>query len=224
MSKDMVWHELYDSIGDDECPVCRLVKKTVDQFIDAFLYENVNDPKLRKQLKESKGLCYSHAWLLQSYGDPLSHAIIYGDLLKEVVDIIDKNPLIVGKKQNFSLYEHLKPNSKCMICELTEQTQNTYLKVIDEFLCVDEVLRAKFNDSGLLCVPHLKELILLSKNEKSLKLIQDITSCKYKKTIYNLSEIQRKNDYRFSDEPWTDQERDAWSKAVRIMVGEKCCK
>ena len=221
MNRDIVWHELYDAIGNDECPVCKLLKKNIDHFVSAFLYENVNDPKLRDQLKDSRGLCNTHAWLMQSYGDPLSHAIIYESLLRDMAEELNKKTLASGKKRKHDLLSRLEPKGDCMLCEMEAKYETTYLKALDEFIGSDDVFRGKFEESGFLCIPHLKRLIALNTNDSTIRMMQDINKSKYAVMISQLSEIRRKNDYRFSDEPWTPEERHAWGKAVGVMAGRK---
>lgn len=223
MSQDMVWYQLYDEIKDNECPICKLLDRVANDFIDAFLYENVNDPKLREELRRSKGFCNAHAWLLQSYGDPLAHAIIYGALLKDAANEFKNRTLITAKK-SAGFYHHPDEREKCILCELEDRFCQSYLKIIDENICTNRDFKERFTESGILCVPHMRQFIAVSKNRISLETVQEIVVSKYDSILKCLSEICRKNDYRYSDEPWTADEKDAWTKAVRIMAGRKISK
>lgn len=220
MAQDIVWYELYEAISDNECPICKLLNHVTNNFIDAFLYENVNDPKLRLQLRNSNGLCNAHAWLLQSYGEPLAHAIIYGDLINDAIkEISGEFPIIA--KNRFRTHHHEKAKGKCMLCELENKFSHSYLQLLDETISINKDFRRKFSEAGILCVPHLRQYAALSRDSKSLQIVKEIVTGKYEYILKCLSEICRKSDYRFSEEPWTNDECDAWTKAVRIMVGRK---
>lgn len=220
MSQDMVWYEVYEALDNDECPICKLVKKVADRFIDGFLYENVNDPKLRVQLRKSKGFCNAHAWLLHSYGEPLAHAIIYEPLLKDTLAEFNSTFLIQAKKK-INIIDNKENKNECILCELENTYEKSYLKIIDENVSDNIDFKKKFIDDGILCVPHMRQYIALSTNTKSLEIVQEVIKTKYQYLINCLSEIRRKNDYRFSDEQWTADERNAWTKAVKIMAGRK---
>ena len=64
------------------CPICELGNATVNKYIDGMLYENVNDPGLRKKLARRKGLCSLHGELLLKHGDALGIAIIHSDQIQ----------------------------------------------------------------------------------------------------------------------------------------------
>lgn len=214
MSRDMVWYKLYEALLDNECPICRLLNQAANDFIGAFLYENVNDPGLRQRLRNSKGLCSAHAWLLHSYGEPLAHAIIYGDLLQDAIADF-------GTSSGPGRSRHAESGERCLLCGLEDQYCRSYLLLLDETIGENRDFQKKFAESGILCVPHMKQYAALSRNSQSLDIVRRIVTAKYAYLQKCLSEIRRKNDYRFSGEPWTDDERAAWSKAVRIMAGRR---
>ena len=55
MAKDFVWHELYDRMENDCCPVCALIEKRLHQAMDRFLFDSVNDRGLRKKIADAHG-------------------------------------------------------------------------------------------------------------------------------------------------------------------------
>ena len=42
--KHTAYFNLVDAFRKEGCPICYLIKKSVHQSMDTFLYENVNDP------------------------------------------------------------------------------------------------------------------------------------------------------------------------------------
>lgn len=70
MTRDFIYHELKDNLEQDLYPICTLINKNIDRFIEGLLYESVNDIKIREDIKKSKGYCNYHAWKLESFGEP----------------------------------------------------------------------------------------------------------------------------------------------------------
>src|SRR4051812_2579667 len=75
-------HDLIEAFDQPGCPVCRLVTESVDAYLTAVCYEQVNDLDLREQLRSRGGFCRAHAerFLRQRLGQ-LASAIVYRDVL-----------------------------------------------------------------------------------------------------------------------------------------------
>src|SRR3972149_2812113 len=58
------YFDVIDACARPGCPFCRLSEETVNRYLGAILYENVNDPGTRDQLRSSLGYCNEHAWRL----------------------------------------------------------------------------------------------------------------------------------------------------------------
>ena len=208
MARDMVWHELYDRMQDDRCPICEMIHDRVQRGMEGFLYESVNDPVLRDHFRNSNGLCNYHAYMLMDIGDPLAHALIYNELVKRSVQHMRMPPI----KRQAGVYQS-HPN--CYFCQQAEEGESTYIKAFASSFGDDE-FSARYISGGLLCIPHL-ELLKIGGGHKNAEQIIEATLQKYQAVIHQLSEIVRKNDYRFSSEPWPKQERTAWKRAVFII-------
>lgn len=206
MNRDMVWHELFDRMQNDSCPICDLIHNRTKRSMDGFLYESVNDVTLRSKICKSNGFCNYHAYMLMGMGDPLAHALIYNDLLESAIDNI--RTLNLKQKNLFQSHE------ECMFCEQAKEGERSYLGAfIDAF--EDDEFKEKYINESCLCLPHLELIKNLKKQGKNYtNKIVDISLKKYQSLINNLLEIKRKSDYRFSHEPWTEQEKSAWEKAV----------
>ena len=79
MTKTATYFDLRDACQLPGCPVCRIEQRTVQRFLDALMYENVNDPGTRDRLRGSLGFCHEHAWQVanEMLGNALGMAIIY---------------------------------------------------------------------------------------------------------------------------------------------------
>jgi hypothetical protein len=206
MSRDMVWHELFDRMQNNQCPICDLIHNRTLRSMDGFLYESVNDVSTRKNISNSYGFCNSHAYMLMEMGDPLAHALIYSDLLKQAID----NMSGISLKQN-NLYQS---HNECLFCKQAKESEEIYIKAFTDYF-IDIEFREKYVSEGMLCLPHL-ELIKKNKSFEVNKII-NISLEKYRSLVVNLMEIKRKSDYRFSSEIWTEQEKAAWKKAVNVI-------
>ncbi len=202
----MVWHELFDRMQNNQCPICDLIHNRIQRSMDGFLYESVNDVSIRKKICNSNGFCNYHAYMLMEMGDPLAHALIYSDLLKKAIDNIRGN----SSKQN-SLYQS---HNDCIFCKQAKESEDTYIIAFADAFA-DAEFKEKYIGEGMLCLSHLE--LIKNLKRRGIDKIVTITLEKYGSLIDDLSEIKRKNDYRFSSEGWTEQEKAAWKKAVNII-------
>lgn len=58
--------KLTDAFKKNGCPVCTRIQESTFDYINSLLYENVNDPGTREELKSSFGLCAKHSQILRS--------------------------------------------------------------------------------------------------------------------------------------------------------------
>lgn len=211
MNTNMVYFELFDIMKDNCCPVCELIHKRTVQAMDGFLYENVNDTGLRRDINSAKGFCPYHSNMLLSMGDPLSHAIVYSDLIKSAINDVTKD--------NFSAYDN---HSDCPYCKNARKLEKTYCTVFIEG-CRNNDFFEKYKSSAVLCMSHLQTIKKLCESKHILKeyeKIRDATTEHYNAILLNLAEIRRKNDYRFTSEGFTQDEKSAWRRAVGIISSQ----
>lgn len=186
-----------------DCPICLMRKNWLEEFIDAFLYEGVNDRKMRKRIKENGGICPRHAHAMMEQGDPLAHAIIYSDLIEDYLKDLD------GKKK-----------AGCLVCDLERQSDEVILKSFLDFFQNSLEFSERFSQTGAcICRPHLKQLKCMTRNKVLIQDLYRIQTQNLERTRQCLEEIKRKTDYRFSREALTEEEKTAWQRAVKLMVG-----
>ena len=148
--------------------------------------------------------------MLMNMGDPLAHALIYSDLLERALQYTHKPNI---KKQACIYQTH----PDCLFCHQAAESEHVYIKAfVDAFN--DDDFKARYMSGGLICIP---QLIKAERDQKNIDKITQATRKKYKNLIYQLSEIRRKNDYRFSEEPWSEQEKTAWRRAVSVINAYK---
>lgn len=53
---------LLDACAKSGCPACRLVEDDGRRYLDALVYEQVNDPDTRRCIRAAWGFCNWHTW------------------------------------------------------------------------------------------------------------------------------------------------------------------
>ena len=105
-------------------------------------------------------------------------------------------------------------------CNHARETEEIYVRACRAAFTEEEFMQA-YRDGGLLCMLHLhaiRQSTLKHRDPEELYLsIAQTTVDKYQVLIKELDEIQRKNDYRFSGEKFTESEKTAWVRAVAVI-------
>ena len=125
---------LQEAMEKDGCPVCRLGHKAAVQSIDAFLWENVNDPVVRKPINDAYGFCPEHTRMLvavemSNTGPVLGVNLIYELLARNVAHDLERDwsqraatiP-VLGRLFGRKDLRVLVPQSKCPICKVMEKS------------------------------------------------------------------------------------------------------
>ena len=209
MDKDMIYHALRDSMENDCCPICRRTDESVRQTMRSILYEGMTDMDIRKAIMAQRGFCNHHSQVFLEEGDALAHAIVYSDALR--------GALKDAVADDFTPYETVKD---CYFCQHARETEAQYVNACYDALHEAEFLE-QYKKSGMLCMHHLHSIrkhSLAAKDAEAFYLtVAQATVDKYQILIKELDEIQRKNDYRFTGEKWTEGEKTAWKRAVSVI-------
>ena len=226
-SKSFTYIYLEDSFKEKGCPVCNVVDKYVKRYLDNFLYENVNSPSVRIQLRQTLGFCNQHAWQVAKVKDGLGISIVYEDLLETVLNnfntYLKNNTTVVKSKKSLTsknnlLAELINQKNNCPACKLSNEVEQNCILLILENIKEPSFNRLYKNSTGL-CLKHLKLLIDMSYDPKITQEILDIEKNNISKIISELQEYQRKHDYRFSHETF-GEEKDSWLRAIEKVVGK----
>jgi len=87
---DVLYHELLEAFQAGGCAICRLARRAGDSYLNAVIYEGVNDVKLRETLRAARGLCHRHAWrMAETRGAVLGTAIVYRDVINTLVKALE---------------------------------------------------------------------------------------------------------------------------------------
>lgn len=145
---------LVKACGKPGCPVCGLVSERTARYLDNLLFEHVSDRGFRAAHRASGGFCPAHSRDLASFRDGLAVAILGRDVLEDNLAAFRR-----GKPP--------KPKARCPVCAERERIESEFLT----FLCgADDgeadaaaELRAAFEASDGLCVPHYGTLLAVAR-------------------------------------------------------------
>ena len=220
----MVKHEPYfnllDALKEKGCPVCFLVKKSTHKSMDDFLYESVNDPGLRQEIKASQGFCNRHAWQLHKFGDGFGQAIVYSDLMNITLKIFQEIDKPTSIKE---LIKEISPGGTtkriCMFCRQEKDAGDRYISVFWESFD-DPEFSITYKSSFGLCLPHLVFALKKNKNRQFNRELIEIETPKLSGLVSELKEFMRKHDYRFSKEKFA-KEGNSWIRAIEKFIGRE---
>jgi hypothetical protein len=243
LKKDLTlrsYFNLLEACAKPGCPVCRLSEQVVNRYLDAIMYENVNDPGTREQLHRSLGYCSEHAWRLPDTGGgaSLGIAIIYRDLLRRAMGELENarfapaNKLSLRRAQEFldpekptvateAVVRRLQPEAECPACAHRDMMETIALTAMLNALAQnDERMQAALKTSVGLCLPHLRRALELTRDETAFENLLAMTKEHLATLANELDEFIRKSDYRFNKDGF-GPEGDSWRRALAWMVGAK---
>jgi hypothetical protein len=147
----MSFYDLRDALAQPGCAVCHLKAEGTERYLDGMLWENVNDPGVRCDIRRARGFCHEHAWELVRDGASVGIAIIVRDVLQEVLAVLEGGKFQVlptlslrrtqealDSKQaaaaTAELVRQLSPQAPCPACAQAETMEDIYLSTLVEHL------------------------------------------------------------------------------------------
>jgi len=199
-----------------DCPICYMKIESIDKLIKDILYGMVNDPSIRKKLRE-KGICSKHSNQITDYLTKfpelgiLGISIIMEDLLEYQASELFKNNRTIKKRKK------KKYKISCYFCDIEKQYEMHYLKAFSSFLIKGNNIEIYGQSEAILCLKHTKKLLELieSKNPNLTILFEKQQRKKIEKTLLELKQLINKHDYR-NKEP-IGNEISSWKKALKIL-------
>lgn len=179
----------------------------MEQAITSLLYESVTDSGIRKQLDQSFGFCWTHAWQLARRNDVLGTSMLHRELVQRfTVETTSRRRSRQGTKAT--------PRRPCMLCKTRDDAARHTLSELLTHLN-DQDLRRGFEASDGLCHRHFDDALGQGADQTELPSLQ--AGC-LARLLGQLDELIRKHDYRFMHE--ADQgEGNAWLRAVASISG-----
>ena len=207
------------------CAVCRLVNRTGRRYLESLLYEDVNDPGVQAEFRESLGFCSRHAYLMVVVGDGLGTSILYRAATRELLKHLSEMPdtpkpraslrFLLGRPSEAEPFVP-EPGRGCMVCRSEQSAEETYLRALLDG-AEDGSLEGLLKGPGAICVRHLSRASAATGGRLPRALVEA--------TIEALSDLEadlglyvRHSNQQHRDEPWC-KERDSWKRIIAKMVG-----
>ncbi len=195
--------ELLDRVG---CPICELTFESVDDNIDTLFYENVNDPSEREKFSAGPGFCPKHLKMVEEHLKMhpelgiLGVSVLYGTLDDDLKRALNDESV------NFGV--------RCQLCDDEADAEKRYSDLFIQYISNEDRIKKYENSISTVCLKHTRDLLKNSNVNSNFKGIQEI---KIERTLNSLKEFIRKNDYRYSKEPVTIMEGEAWKVISKFL-------
>ena len=233
----MSFFELRDALAEPGCALCRLKIDSADRFLDTLLWESVNDPERRREIRRAQGFCHEHGWTLVRATASVGVAIITRDVLQNLLKILDEAAFqglaslslrrlqeAVDLKQpsvaTADLVSKLEPKAPCPACVWAGKMEDIYLDTLIHNLIGEDNLLAEYEASDGLCLPHFRQALVRVRKQAIYDALVHVQRVVWERLVGQLSESIRKSDYRNLDEPW-GEEAGSWLRGIAALVGAR---
>lgn len=227
--KHTPYFELVDAQALAGCPICRLIYKATDRYLDGILYEAVLDPAVREKTKRSRGFCAEHvAMLRRKPGRALGIALIYRDIVRTIAESADHSQYVeqqapflqrlFGKgRGKRATIEGLEGDWECPACAIGKQAEEMYVELLIAHLDDEQLYTAYAQGEGL-CLTHFRQALEKAPDRVTMRRLVEPQVKRYGLMLDDLDEFIRKRDHRFKNEKY-GQEGDVWLRALNAIVG-----
>lgn len=227
--KHTPFFELVDAQAMAGCPICRLVYKATDRFLDSILYEATLDPEVRETLKRSHGFCAEHVEVLRNRpGRALGVALIYRDVLRRrLIETLESARYSDERSRlarwlgrgghNAAVRRRLTPDAPCPACAIKHKAESNYLDLLVAHLD-DDRLHAAYSQGEGLCLEHFVGALERVADPESFHRLVSPQEARYRQMLADLDEYIRKRDHRFTDAKF-GEEGDVWLRVMNAVTG-----
>lgn len=231
------YRDILEALGQSGCAFCRLSEASARRYLDAVLWEMVNDPEVRAELNASRGYCPNHARLLARVGASLGVAILSKDVIRTLLDVLNSNPLedtgdsvfqglLRGADRNgpsratAGLVAALEPQRPCPVCLVQRDRERELARTLLAYLDEPGPLAQAYQQSDGLCLSHFQETLSQASSPEKARALVRLQQVIWEGLHGELAEFIRKSDARFRDEGFGD-EKDSWRRALEIFCGSR---
>jgi hypothetical protein len=229
------YHEIREALAQPGCPFCRMVARSEDRYLDAILWEQVNDPTTRAELNEARGYCQQHGWVLVRPGAAVGVAILTQGVLQTLLSVLDSTPVEnIGKpllhglrrapdgehvsRATADLTASLSPQIPCPVCTHVQDLELAYADTFLAHLEGPGELAGIYCASDGLCLAHFRLTLARAPSGAEGNALVAAQRSVWQRLHGELAEFIRKSDHRFRDETF-GPERDAWRRALEAISG-----
>jgi hypothetical protein len=206
-------------LGGVACPICSARAASIASFVDAFLYESVNDVGFRRELDDARGFCEEHTHLVlranrrQSGG--LGAAILFGAILAIRVPELEEARQAAGRSRRRRLDAAARP-AQCPVCAHGRTTQ---------YGTVDQLRRLAADPSwrdaiaaAHFCVAHVIDLMRDGPHNADWRIVEEHQARRLRSLRERIASFAAHSSYDRRAE-MTEDERRAIDEAASALGG-----
>lgn len=212
---------------DCECPLCYLMKQSLDHNLDYYLGSSVMNPETRVSVN-NKGFCKEHFLQLADKNKAQSLSLLCDTFVEQTLKTYDKDYKIGFNidKSIDSINKEIESRYKgCLICERLSVSIKRYSYTVAYLFKSDSEFKEKLSKSKGFCMYHTKDLLDISKEaldkkdrKEFVSFILDLQKKKLKRLkdeVYHVTQM-----YKADNKMSWDGCEDAHKRCVKSMVGE----
>jgi hypothetical protein len=216
--------DVLEALRQPDCPVCRLVDRDVRQYIDSFFYESITVVERRAEIRDARGFCSVHGSILAGHSRVLGTAIIHQDVINDVLRgfpaqnaqrSLIKTALSSGRD---AVARAIRPRRECVLCAHERHQERIVLEALISGMS-DDALRAAFEASDGVCLPHLQSAMALrSPREDDLRRFVELERAALERLKGQLELFIHKRNASYEHQAM-GEEASAPARATKIVSG-----
>jgi uncharacterized protein DUF6062 len=228
------YFDLVETFPKPGCAVCNLLQRDVQQFIDNLLFEYANEPGLRREFSNARGMCIEHGLMLKNnkIGNVIGINRLYQDALDDLLAILDDKP--VGsveptpfqrllrspvKADGDSLADLLEPTEGCIACGRLEAFETMYMQMFDRYM-LDERFLDSYSRSNGVCLPHFRKALRHIQSPEGAQALVRLQRDIWRSLRSEMALFYEKQNYEHIGEA-IGAEGDSWIRAILRLAGER---
>ena len=212
-SPSRIAHDLTEAFRQPDCPVCRLIERDVQQYIDGFFYESITVVERRAEIRSARGL----------------HHDVLNDVLRGFPGDNQENQRrttpIQALQQAFAplrqrVLQALQPKHVCVLCAHERHQERVVLEALLEGMR-GQLMCSEFTHSDGLCLPHLRAALeIRSARAESARALIEAQGEIMRRLRDQLALVIHKNNGSYETST-IGEEAHAPARATRMVSGRK---
>ena len=211
------------------CVVCNHLAVCERKSINAFLYESLLDPHVRRRFVDRGGFCREHfavACHIEKECWPdggIAMAVLCGDLLHRAMGISGEGALRGGdsasENRQLDVFGTCTSGECCVFCREQRASESSFLAALEELLDFERV--AAELTPGRLCLVHTQAACASWRDSDKRAWARQFAHYHAQELLADLQEMVRQSDdYRFREES-ARAEQNVVLRPMRFLVGGK---
>jgi len=203
------YHDLLRVLEMPQCPVCFIVRRSLEGFLSVAFIQELTASEFRELLRRSLGYCRQHSEHVRTAArnklTEMGIAIVYEDILALA-------------QHHMQTRRTVPVVAHCPLCPIQQDVEAYAMQLIADY-CNDREFQDHYETASGVCLIHYHGILKQLEGDAR-KFFHASHMRKLDIRLGQLREFIRKHDYRFANEKMTDQEATCWKSAVWFLAGD----